>query len=84
MGTVRVERCPDCQALVGEGLMPTHRAYCDVRPARKLTQQDKFVRDTLREFEETCREHGVLVSEWQRYYQFLQLALQRALEQQDA
>jgi hypothetical protein len=34
MGTVRVERCPECQALIGEGMLYEHQQrHCTAKPA---------------------------------------------------
>lgn len=41
MGTVRVERCPDCLAMVGEGHLYEHQRTCPERkqPASEWTAQ---------------------------------------------
>lgn len=38
MGTVRIERCPDCLAMVGEGLLYDHQqSACTAKPRKRAT-----------------------------------------------
>lgn len=39
MGTVRVERCPDCKAMIGEGMLYFHQRYnCMSRSPKSVTR----------------------------------------------